>query len=60
MAKKVEETKKELQKKIDALAKLEAFADGELSKTLTTVSFEEMPQVKYDQKVIEAQKNELF
>jgi hypothetical protein len=53
MKTKIEDKKKELQKEQDALVKLEGFVDGELSKKLTTASFEEITQETYNKRVEE-------
>lgn len=53
MRNKIEDRKKDLQKDQEALAKLQSFSEGELSRKLTAASFEEITQKTYDKRVAE-------
>ncbi len=46
----IEEDKKKLQEKIEAVAKAKAFVSGELSKTLSEPEFKEMSQQEFNSK----------
>mgnify|MGYP003539702902 CR=1 FL=1 len=50
MKRKIEEEKEELQKKVEALEKANAFVSGQLSKSLSEPEFSEMTQEDFNQK----------
>lgn len=56
MDKKIIETKKDLQNKIDAVEKAREFINGEMAKSLKSASFEEITQKEYDIKKEEKKK----